>query len=555
MTPLVAWVRAADETRGIRFARAGDEWDFWSYARLSQRTREVASALLDAGVQRDDVVAIVTRSGPAFVTGFFGTLLCGATASPIAAPLLFENSAAYQEAMTALLQSARPAVVLAEHDAHDEVERCARAAGVRRVLAIDDLVVDAARDFNDEDTPPHIALLQFTSGSSALRRGVQVSTRALEANVQAIRSWLHWTKADAFASWLPLHHDMGLIGALVSSVVGQSDLWLLQPEQFVRHPHRYLQCFGRLGAVLSVMPNFGLDYISRRVRPEALAGCDFSGWRGLVVGAERVDATSLARFTSLLGPFGFNPLTLLPAYGLAEATLAVTGLPLEEMWTSVAVDPACLSLDRDVVLVSGEAPSEVVVGCGRPVGDASIAIIDQSGRSVPDGRVGEIVVRSTSVASGYIDSRELATTAIEDGLLNTGDAGFIRDGQLFVLGRLGDSLKVRGRIVFTEQLEVAIAARGIPRERIAALLGMHRGAPTAIVVIERSQFDADDIFSLIRLHAGNARPLIVSAPAGTIARTTSGKPQRRLLWQSFVDGTLPGRLTSASISSRDTLFD
>lgn len=269
MSPLVEWVFAADETCGIWFARSGEAWEFWSYARLSQRTREIAAALREAGGQGNEVVAIATRSGPGFVTGFFGALLCGATPSPIAPPVLFESSLAYQEGMTASLQSARPAIVLTEEDVFDEVEHCVRAAGVGRVLAIDHLVAEAARDAGSY-TPPHIGLLQFTSGSSALRRGVQVSTSALEANVHAIRRWLHWTKADAFASWLPLHHDMGLIGALVCSVVGQSNLWLLQPEQFVRNPLRYLQCFGRQGATLSVMPNFGLDYICRRTRAEEI---------------------------------------------------------------------------------------------------------------------------------------------------------------------------------------------------------------------------------------------------------------------------------------------
>lgn len=544
MSPLVAWVFAPVETRGVRFARAAEAWDFWSYARLSRRARRAAAALLETGVQRDDVVAVATRPGPSFVTGFFGALVCGATPAPVAPPALFENSVAYQDALVALLQSAKPAAVLTERVVHDEVEPVARAAGVTRVLTVDDLP-DARGDVR-ASAPPRIGLLQFTSGSSGVRRGVQVSADALAANVAAIRQWLDWKPHDRFASWLPLHHDMGLIGALVSAVAGQSDLSLLQPEQFVRRPLRYLECFGRDTAVLSVMPNFGLDYITRRVHPDALAGCDFSRWRALVVGAERVDASSLDRFSRLLEPHGFKPLTLRPAYGLAEATLAVTGLPLDQTWTRVAVDPASLAIGRDVTFVSREAPHQSVVGCGRPVGDATIEIVDRSGTAAPDGRVGEIVVRSSSVASGYVDDRELASTSIRDGVLSTGDAGFVHHGQLFVLGRLGDSLKVRGRIVFGEQLEVAIAALGVPRERVAAVLGVHTGVPTAVVVIERSEVDPAMLFPLMRLHTGDARPLIIAAPAGTIPRTTSGKPRRRQLWQAFVDGALPGRQIDVS---------
>jgi len=540
---LVAWIAAPTVDRGIRFALAGDEWDVWSYARLALETRRVAAGLTAAGVRRGDVVCITARTGPAFVTAFFGSLLAGTTPAPVAPPFLFESAADYATHVARVLTAARPAIVVTESaEACDEIRTLP--IDLPRVDAIDDvraaLPIDATVAAAAASALPAIGLLQFTSGSSASSRGVRVTCAALAANVTAIRTWLRWTEDVAFASWLPLHHDMGLIGALVCAVTGQRDLWLMQPAQFVRQPARYLRCFGRHGAALSVMPTFGLDHIIRRVTPSALAGCDFSRWHGLVIGAERVDASTLDRFTTLLAPFGFSRLALAPAYGLAEATLAVTGVPLDESWSAIDVAPASLSLGQDIVLAREGQPRETIVGCGRPLGGASIAIVDAAGAAVPDGRVGEIVVRGPSVAAGYADARNGAATALADGTLITGDAGFVRDGQLFVLGRLGDSLKVRGRVVFGEELELAVAALGVPRARVAALLGVHHGQPTAVIVIERFHGSADAVRALIRLHAGDVSGVVLDAPAGTIARTTSGKPKRRQLWHAFTSGTLPG---------------
>jgi acyl-CoA synthetase (AMP-forming)/AMP-acid ligase II len=534
---LLAWIFNPDSARGIRFAGLDDAWEFHDYAGLARDCGRVSCGLRHAGVGRDAVVCIAARTGPAFVGAFFGSMLCGATPSPLAPPLLFENPVGYRAYIAGALHAARPAIVLTDSpQARDEI---AAATGAWTVRVIDDLR-GTVETYEPLRSPPEIGLLQFTSGSSAASRGVRLPSRALAANATAIRRWLRWAAEDAFACWLPLHHDMGLIGALVCSVVGQNDLWLLQPEQFIRRPLRYLQCFGARGAALSVMSAFGLDYIARRVQPDSLADYDFSRWRGLVVGAERIDRGALHRFSTLLAPRGFDPRALLPAYGLAEATLAVTGTALDEGWTSIAAKPASLSVGREVVDARDGDPSQVVVSCGRTLGGASVEIVDDGDRPVPDGRVGEIVVRGPSVAAGYVDTRDDASTRLVDDVLRTGDAGFVRDGRLFVLGRLGDSMKVRGRTVFVEELEIAVAALGVPRERVAALLGINRGRPTATVIVERFRGRVEDVQAAIRQHAEGADALVIAAPSGTIEHTTSGKPKRRRLWNAFVNGTLPG---------------
>lgn len=546
--PLRAWLETASAARGIHFARPGDEWDFWSYDRLADLTGRVAWGLVDAGVTPGGVVCIAERSGPEFVAALFGAMLAGATPSPIAPPLLFQSQSMYDEHVRGVLLVARPAVVVTHREIAARLRRLAATAGVHVVVTTEDLLARASGDRGTPGRPaPDVALLQFTSGSSGPSRGVRVPAGALEANVAAIRHWLQWTADDPFSSWLPVYHDMGLIGALVCSIVGGNDLWLLQPEQFVRRPSRYVRCFRSGGARLTVMPTFGLEYIARRVRPRDLDGIDLHEWRGVVVGAERVDQRTLEAFQALLAPRGFDRRALLPAYGLAEASLAVTGLPVGEGWTGVAVEAASLGLGRRVVRTGAEDPAaQVVVGCGRPLDGVTIAILDEDGRPVGEETVGEISVRGASVAAGYVAPAESSSlTHFANGALLTGDAGFLMDGQLFVLGRLGDSLKVRGRLIFGEDLEVAVGSLGVPRDRVAALLGTYRGASTVVLLFEKFRDDWSGAEAIVRPLTTGANILIIAAPTGTIARTSSGKPKRRQLWRAFIEGALPGRTVTA----------
>jgi acyl-CoA synthetase (AMP-forming)/AMP-acid ligase II len=541
---LTAWIQAPEPTRAIRFATGADGWEVWSYERLATLARQAAAGLAAAGVRRGDVVTIVDRSGPAFVGALFGALLAGATASPIAPPLAFQDAREYAAGLRGRLAAARPALVVAPPDLRDRVAELARPAWQGAVVALDELAAGgppppASRASAGTD----VALLQFTSGSGGRARGVRVPTAALAANVAAIAAWLEMTADDATASWLPVHHDMGLVGCLITPVVHATDLWLLTPEQFVREPLRYLRCFGRGGARLSAMPCFGLAHVATRVDPAALAleDLDLGDWRALIVGAEPVDPRALRDFHELLAAHGLRRDALLPAYGLAEATLAVTGLPRRTGWRAVDVDPSALAIGRRV---DGRAApgGRAVVGCGQPLAGVGVEVHDEAGAALADGAVGEIVVDGASVAAGYAapdDGR--SATAFAAGAVRTGDAGFLLDGELFVIGRLGDALKVRGRAVFAEDVEAALVAEGLPARRIAAALGDHAGAATAVLVIEGARPGWSELAArVLRRRTAAATLVVVDAPQGTIRRTPSGKPRRRELWNDFLEQRLDG---------------
>jgi acyl-CoA synthetase (AMP-forming)/AMP-acid ligase II len=524
-SPLLAWLHDPSADRGIRFAQPDGSWAFCPYPRLAEMARAAAAGLVSQGVRGDDVVALIGRSTPELVATFFGALLAGATPSPMAPPAAFQGQDAYAGHTRGVLRGTRPALVVADAELLEELVPVV--AGVSRLACFDSLRGDGEVGA----APAEIALLQLTSGSSGAARAVRIPRAALEANVAAIGRWLAWTPEAPFASWLPLHHDMGLVGGMICPVVNGGDLWLIQPEQFIRDPLRYLHCLGASGAQLSAIPPFGLDLAVRKVAPGALEGLDFSRVRGIVVGAERIRAETLERFHALLAPHGFRREALLPAYGMAEATLAITGVPLDTGWTAVTVDPASLVPGRAVR--TGQEGT-VVMGCGVPLDGVTVSIVDESAAPLPDGHVGEITVRGVSLAAGYLGESPLA------GELRTGDGGFVLDGQLFVLGRLGDSIKVRGRVLFSEDLEGALGAVGASSQRIAVLLGSHQGAPTAVLLTEEPDpaWRADAV-RLLRRQAEGARVAFVSVPRGGIARTSSGKPRRRPLWDAFVAGRLP----------------
>ena len=542
---LLSWLDAPGSQRGIRFLQPDSRWRLYTYAELAQLVRSAAVLLVDRGVRRGDVVSVLTGTGAEFVAGFFGALACGATPSPVAPPLITDKPGTYNHYLAHILTAARPRAVLTTPDLAAGIEPAVPAEPPCAVLPV---TADGLASHGREITSPiagETALLQFTSGSSGPPKGVLIPARALEANIWAILGWLEMTPEDQTASWLPVHHDMGLIGCLLTPVVNGSDLWTMRPADFVRSPARWLECFGSSGARLTAVPNFGLAYVARKVAPESLTGMDFSEWRTVIIGAERVDPDVLDRFARLLGPHGFSRGAFQPAYGLAEATLAVTGVPLRRQ-------PEVLAVDRRSLTPGGRvmpAPSQVaagpemrVVGCGYPLGAATVRITGPDGEELGDRCFGEIVVEGPSVASGYVRHPDhSAVTTIDGGSLRTGDAGFLLDGELYVVGRLGDSVKRRAHMVFAEDLEaMLLEIPELRHVRPVVLLGTHEGIDTAVVVADCAPGPwIDAAVRSVRLHAEDIDVAVCAVGKPMILRASSGKPRRRPMWLSFLAGDLP----------------
>lgn len=536
---LLDWLHAPDGTRGIRFAEPGDEWTFVGYDVLAHKARQFAFVLEQRGIGVGDTVVLLHPSRQWFGAALFASLIVGATPIPVAPPTAFQDAALFETHLANILRISSPRAVVTTDVLAPMVVRCG--AGHETVLTTTP-AEDGPTLPVPASPPGELALLQFTSGSSGMPRGVEVSVANLESNVDAIRLWLAMTPADPTASWLPLYHDMGLIGCFLTPIINGSDLWSMRPEDFIRSPTRWLRCFGAHGCRLTAAPTFGLAYVLRRVRADKLDDLDFSQWRALIVGAERVDPEVLDTFSELLAPAGFDPRALLPAYGLAESTLAVTGSRLEEVVHRRSVGRRSLVFGSAVGTRGGGDPVEerAVVGCGRPLGRAGVEIVDESGAVVGPGILGEIVVTGPSVARGYVPgSSASSSTSFDGGRLRTGDAGFVDDaGELYVIGRVGDSVKVRGVSLFAEDVEAALALEtDVPPDRLAVLLGVLDGRETVAVLVESGPKTALQpiVETATRLAAG-ARLLVLSCRRGEIARTSSGKPRRRPMWLRLLEG-------------------
>lgn len=541
--PLLGWLTEPDDRRGIRFYDRRTGWHFHSYAELAAMVRGTAARLRADGVRPGDAVAVVAGSTPEFVAAYFGVLAAGGTPAPLAPPALFQNGNGYTDRVRASLAAVGATAVVT---VPEFAARLAEAGPAVRhtVVTATELAGDDAGPAGTR--PAEHALLQFTSGSSGPPRAVAVPRTALEANVDAIRAWLGMGQDDPTATWLPPHHDMGLIGCLLTPVVNGSDVWMMAPQNFVRDPAVWLSCFGERGARLTASPTFGLAHVVRRVRADAVRGHDFGAWRAVIVGAERVDDHVLRRFADLLAPHGFDARAFLPAYGLAEATLAVTGTALADRPRTLPVARRDLTVGAAVRAVDGAEPALSVVGCGRPlVPGSTVRVVDEDGTELPAGHVGEIEVTGPSVAAGYVGASERAAgagSAFSGDRVRTGDCGFLDAGELFVLGRLGDSIKSRGRTVFAEDVESDVDAVGEVRDaRPAVLLGALDGEDTAVVVVERRPGPwAGEVARVLRPRLEGIRVVVVAAPAGTVRRTSSGKPRRRLVWAEFAAGRLAG---------------
>lgn len=551
---LLDWLAHPRPAKGLRVLDdSGSFGELIDYPRLAERALRVAAAIRQSAHGEGPVV-IVLPNGPEFLTAFFGCLAAGRTPCPVAPHVAFGDRDRYVEHAARVLHVARPSLLICDA-ASDELMRETIVVSGERMPLLDAATVASCVP-DPASPPPRVGLLQFTSGSTGRPRGVLVSMENLNANLRMNTRWLDIAPDDRFALWLPMFHDMGLIGTL-SMMVNQIDVMVLTPLQFIAQPARWLDCFGRHGATLGVTPAFGLGYSTKRVRDEQLEGCDFSGWRTVVIGSDPIDPHVLQRFARRVSAHGFNRSALVPAYGLAEATLSVSGhwnprrrgsrdedlLAVQLDWSRASFGGPVPILDQARLQHQGsfEGGAGWVTSCGRPHPELTVRIVNE-GRELPEGHLGEIVLSGPSVAEGCLGAEGSSSTRLEPGRLYTGDAGFLLDGCLYVVGRLGDSFKVRGRAVFAEDLDRRLAAAPlVPVGRCVVLSGIVAGAVSVVGLVEREPgfWMEPAARALARGLPDEVNVAVLSVPRGTIQRTSSGKPKRRSMWAAFVDGLIP----------------
>lgn len=550
LVELLAWHASAHgEREHVRFLASDDRTESLTYAQLLTRAREVAAGLTAQGVIPQQNVAIMLPTTLDFFYAFYGILLVGAVPVPIYPPARRQQLEQLLRRQAATLANAEAVLLVTVPEAKTAARFLrAKVPTLTNAVTVEELrrLPPASVSFF-EPSPDDLAFLQYTSGSTGNPKGVMLSHANLVANVRAMGGLFDIDPArDSFVSWLPLYHDMGLIGAWLAPLYFGIPLILMSPLRFLTRPERWLRAISEHRGTISAAPNFAYELCTTRIKDSELHGIDLSSLRILANGAEAVLPSTLRAFQARFGACGLNPSALRPVYGLAEDSVGLA-FPVEdrppridriarERFTRDGIAEPAAAVDTQAL----EFPS-----VGRALPDHDIRIVGPDGVALPERRVGAIQFRGPSATRGYFRN-PAATAALFDGSwLRTGDRGYIADGELFIAGRDKDLIIRAGRNLHAPEIEAAAATvRGIRKGCVAAfgVSGGKHGTENLVVLAETRVTNAtakaqlaDAVSHAIVQSIGEPPDLVVLTPPHVVLKTSSGKIRRaetRALYES-----------------------
>lgn len=537
------------------FQEEGECTTQWSYPDLRAAAQRVAGGLALRGVQFGDRVGIMLATGPDYVATFFGVLWLGAIPVPLYPPFRLDQIEDYIKRQSAILTLAGVKLLVSFDRAKAVLPLLKMSSKeLQTVVTVDELDGDAP-----PATPGEIALIQFTSGSTGVPKGVTLTQQALLHNLRAYGYGMELDKNDVTISWLPLYHDMGLIGTLLGSIYHGQPLVLMGPQDFLARPSRWLWAVHKYRGTVSPAPNFAYEICARKIPDSELEGLDLSSWRVALNGAEAVRPETLRRFTEKFEPYGFRDTSHFPAYGLAEASLAVTFPPPGRGPLYDKIQRRALERDGVVASCGPDDESLMLVACGRPLPDMEVRIIGDDHHTVlGERRRGHLQFRGPSALDSYWNNPE-ATRAIkdDDGWVQTGDLAYISEGELYLTGRSKDLIVIGGRNLHPEDIEeIAASVDGVRRGCIAALgLSDENEGTEMLVVVAESKHHRDGpekealakaISSAVLRQTGLSPHHVHVVAPHTVPKTPSGKIRRSETRQRLQQGTLrsPGGVVS-----------
>ena len=550
----------------------GEHHHTLTFGELFTSAQKCAEELARRGVPAGGRVCLMLPTSRQFFICYAGILLAGAVPVPIYPPFRADRIEEYAQRQSAILNNARVCLLLTFRRA--EVVAKLLKPRVKSLLG----VVDARKLLQAaEDEPPpapgalpaflkgsrmrkggDIALLQYTSGSTGNPKGVVLTHANLLANMRALAQALQLGPGDIAVSWLPLYHDMGLIGAWLTLYLFGIPLVVMSPLSFLTRPERWLQAFSKHKGTIAAAPNFAYELCARKVSDKALEGIDLSSWRAALNGSEPVNPETLERFVQRFGKCGFRRESLLPVYGLAESSLGVTVPPLDR-------GPLVDCVERDAFATQGRAvpassniePSISFASSGKPLAGHEVLIVDAEGKALPDRMEGFLWFRGPSTTSGYYRNPEAtaklfpcgpATLPGEHPWLNSGDRAYRADGEIYVTGRVKDIIIKAGRNLYPHEVEeLASGVEGIRKGCVVAFGLKDEGSGTekVVVVAESRETQASSraamaakITDQVSRGLGLPPDRVELIPPGSIPKTSSGKLRRDETKQLYLAGTL-----------------
>jgi fatty-acyl-CoA synthase len=512
---------------------------------LGDLAASFAAGLLDAGVRPGDRVVIAHPTSADFLGAFWGCQAIGAVAVPAAPVPAGQNESAEAHRLRVIIDRADPRAVIGTDDVRQHLQRLA--TGGRLPWSIVDPVAGVRWD--DLDDPPvgpdAPAVIQFTSGSTSDPRGCLLTHASVVANVEAMQERLEIDQPTVGCNWCPLHHDMGLVGAVILPVMsGYVDAMLQPTGEFVVNPSSWLRRLSDHRAEMSTAPNFAFALVNRQLR-RGVPDLDLSSVRFILNGAEPISPAVAAEFVAHLAPCGLRPDVLHPSYGLAEHVVFAASSPGGVRTRTF--DRGHLQAGGAAVEVGPEPGGLEVVSLGRPLQGVDLRVVDEQGVAVGTGQVGEVELRSAAVMVGYFGDPEATARKIRHGWLRTGDVGLLDEhGELFLVGRVDDLIILNGRNFYAYDIEQAVTT--VPGTRIGAAAAFARlGAEgeQLVVVAEARTRDPGPFVTAVRAAChelvGVVPADVVVARPGSLPHTSSGKLRRNEVRQRYEDGAYDGR--------------
>lgn len=526
--------------------------DELSYHALYAEAASVAAGLLARDLAPGDTVAIMLPTTRAYFVTFAGVLLAGGVPVPIYPPMRPSQLADHLQRHVHILANARAILLVADPEAVP-LGRLLRShvESLRHVVTPESLAAERGATL---PTPGlhDVALLQYTSGSTGHPKGVVLTHANLLANIRAMGQAAAVSAADTFVSWLPLYHDMGLIGAWLGSLYFGMPLVVMPPEVFLTRPTRWLWAICTQRGTISAAPNFAYELCLRKVDDAELEGLDLSSWRLAFNGAEPVNPETVERFTARFGAYGLRRTAITPVYGLAESSVGLAFPPLGR-------GPLVDRIERYPFVRSGRAiPADEAdadtarfVACGRPLPGHDLRIVDSAGNEVADREEGRIEFRGPSATSGYYRNADATRSLLRDEWLDTGDLGYIAGGELYVTGRLKDLIIRAGRNLHPDELENAVGnLTGVRKGCVAVFASPDpaRGTERLVVLAETRETDdhartdlRSQIVGVTVDLLGTPPDEVVLVPPRTVPKTSSGKIRRAASREIYERGTTGAR--------------
>lgn len=556
-------------SEGLDYAALGETgFNFYSsrgalervlpYRELRQLAIATGQRLIASGLKRGERVGVIAETGVDFMAVFFGCQYAGLVPCPMPYTMYIGGKESYIERITGMLRAARACAVVAGDDLLGHVQAAADVLGNVKVLTHSALAsVDASHVALQSFSADDVAYVQYSSGSTSNPKGVLISQKAIMANAEGIlRQGMAISPADRAFSWLPLYHDMGLVGFCLSPMLAQVTVDYLATPSFARRPALWLKLMSDNRSTITFSPSFGYDLAGRRLNGDA-PSIDLSALRVAGIGGDMVRADVLEAFAAHMKPAKFNPTAFLPSYGMAESTLAITFSDLNAPAAVDVVDRAHYKLSRRAVPAApGLKPERTrsFVVCGRALAGHEMKVTDDDGRTLGDREIGHILVKGPSLMNGYYEDAD-ATAAVmaADGFMDTGDMGYLIDGQIVITGRAKDLILHNGRNIWPQDIEWAaehieplrsgdVAAFGIEDdegdEQVTVLVQCRLTTPAEMEDLRRK------VSASVHHSAGVECDVVLVAPK-SLPFTSSGKLSRAAAKARYVSGEIAEIAASA----------